>query len=65
MQGRDTEPSAVVSYWKSSVQQKDGAGLLRVVKCSVVAESTRDYCVLGYKRDGADIVAPVCSGKNC
>lgn len=64
MQGRDTESSAVVSYCESSVSQRDGAGLLRMVKCSVVAESTRDYCVLGYKRDGADIVAPVCLGKN-
>lgn len=53
-----------LSYCKSSVQQKDGAGLLRVLKCSVIAESTRDYCVLGCKRDGAGIVAPVCSGKN-
>lgn len=34
-----------------------------MVKCSVVAESTRDYCVLGCKRDGVDIVAPVCSGE--
>lgn len=34
-----------------------------MVKCSIVAESTRDYFVLGYKRDGVDIVAAVCLGR--